>query len=204
MGGCLSIRMITCSNNDNDDKLSSSSANIITTDGQLRQFLVPITVSQILQQLDQPPQSNCFIANSDSLFYDELVPALSSENELQSGQIYFILPNSKLRHPLSASDMAALAVKASLALSTSSNNNARRSKSRISPVLTIQSVNTVSVVKSDNNKKAGAGLMGISRSGSVRRLQRYSSRRTKLAVRSFRLRLSTIYEGSDIQQITDF
>ncbi|CAH2036671.1 unnamed protein product [Thlaspi arvense] len=37
---------------------------------------------------------------------------------------------------------------------------------------------------------------GYNRSGSVRNLRRYTSKRAKLAVRSFRLKLSTIYEGS--------
>lgn len=38
--------------------------------------------------------------------------------------------------------------------------------------------------------------IGMRRSGSVRKLQRYASRRAKLAVRSFKLRLTTIYEGT--------
>lgn len=206
MGGCVSSRI---SGSDNDEKLSLSAANVITINGQLRQFLIPITVSQALRQIESESKSlssSSFICNSDSLYYDEPIPALDSVDELQSGQIYFILPNSKLHYLLSASDMAALAVKASAALSV--NNNGRGSKSRISPVFPMESVNReqrISVLYSSNSSTVGLMKMKKSYSsdhkqaGPMRKLQRYSSRRTKLAVRSFRLRLTTIYEGSDLQ-----
>lgn len=42
----------------------------------------------------------------------------------------------------------------------------------------------------------GTTPLGISRTGSVRRLQRLTSKRAKMAVRSFRLKLTTIYEGT--------
>ncbi|KAJ6736602.1 POLY polymerase [Salix viminalis] len=50
----------------------------------------------------------------------------------------FVLPKSKLQHRLTSSDMAALAVKASLALQNSSNKDPRRGKkARISSVLSV-------------------------------------------------------------------
>ncbi|KAK1362193.1 putative Poly polymerase 1 [Heracleum sosnowskyi] len=196
MGGCFSI-LITPDMNDN--KLSAAStANIITITGEFRQFVTPISVSLVLEQIESSA-SESFICNSDNLYYDENIPALKSDEELRSGEIYFVLPNSKLQYPLTASEMAALAIKASAALSS---NKTRRS--RISPVLSIQvdeKVNENSV--SDGivriKKKGGSDKqhdIGISRSGSIRKLQRYSSQRVKLAARSFRLKLNTIYEGS--------
>lgn len=197
MGGCFSILI---SPDLNDNKLpAASTANIITITGEFRQFVTPISVSQVLEQIQSSP-SESFICNSDNLYYDENIPALNSDQELHSGEIYFVLPNSKLQYPLNASEMAALAIKASAALSS---DKSRRS--RISPVLSIQvdeKVNEHSV--SDGivriKKKGGSDDkqydIGISRSGSMRKLQRYSSQRVKLAARSFRLKLNTIYEGS--------
>lgn len=196
MGGCFSILI---SPDMNDTKLpAASTANIITITGEFRQFVTPISVSQVLDQIESSP-SESFICNSDNLYYDENIPALNSDQELLSGEIYFVLPNSKLQYPLTASEMAALAIKASAALSS---NKTRRS--RISPVLSIEvdeKVNENSVCDGivRTKKKSGSDKqydIGISRSGSIRKLQRYSSRRVKLAARSFRLKLNTIYEGS--------
>lgn len=197
MGVCFSVMI---SPDMNDNKISAAStANIITITGEFRQFVTPILVSQALEQVESSP-SESFICNSDSLYYDETIPALKSDQELQPGEIYFVLPNSKLLYPLTASEMAALAIKASAALSSN-----KGGRSRISPLLSIEvdekvNENSVSdgIVKT---KKKGGGLdkqhdIGISRSGSIRKLQRYSSRRVKLAARSFRLKLNTIYEGS--------
>lgn len=197
MGGCFSILI---SPDMNDTKLpAASTANIITITGEFRQFVTPISVSQVLEKLESSP-SESFICNSDNLYYDENIPALNSDQELLSGEIYFVLRNSKLLYPLTASEMAALAIKASAAISS---NKTRRS--RISPVLSLEvdeKVNENSVSEGIvRTKKKGTGSdkqydIGISRSGSIRKLQRYSSRRVKLAARSFRLKLNTIYEGS--------
>ncbi|KAJ0026177.1 hypothetical protein Pint_09145 [Pistacia integerrima] len=119
--------------------------------------------------------------------------------------MYFVLSNSKLQYKLSASDMAALAVKASVALQSGSKKKRhRRKKSQISPVLPANQATSVykldgtaTIIKSFDNKPAAVpDSIRLSRSGSVRKLQRYTSRRAKWAVRSFRLRLATIYEGS--------
>lgn len=52
--------------------------------------------------------------------FGDVVSAVSDDEELQPGQLYFALPLSQLRHRLKAEEMAALAVKASSALSKSS------------------------------------------------------------------------------------
>lgn len=198
MGGCFSL-LITSDMNDN--KLSAAStANIITITGEFRQFVTPVSVSQVLEQIESSSNPESFICNSDNLYYDETIPALKPDQELQSGEIYFILPNSKLQYPLTASEMAGLAIKASAALSS---NKTRRS--RISPVLSMgvaENINENSVsdgvikIKNKGDSHDKQYDIGISRSGSIRKLQRYSSQRVRLAARSFRLRLNTIYEGS--------
>ncbi|XP_018843086.1 uncharacterized protein LOC109007735 [Juglans regia] len=207
-----------------ESRPSHPTAKIISVNGVLREYPVPVTVSQVLEtekssSSSSSSSSSCFVCNSDRLYYDDYIPALDGAEELQANQIYFVLPASKLKQPLTASDMAALAVKASVALqNTSKNNGHRRKKARISPVIMVkQSVSFESTkINLDydgtedrfgygygprSQKKtpvsdAKPGVRGLSRAGSVRRLQRYTSTRAKMAVRSFRLRLSTIYEGT--------
>lgn len=175
---------------------SATTAKVISVHGELREYSIPITVDEVLQR--ETFSSTLILCNSDSLYYDESIPALDQEYELQPGQIYFVLPKTKLEHRLSASDMAALAVKASVAIqnggSGSGSDNRRRSKKkgRISPVLDVKvrASSDISQINNGSIKKKPA----ISRSGSLKKFQRYSSRRAMTAVRSFRLRLSTIYE----------
>lgn len=86
-------------------------AKLILEDGRLEQFHVPVRVSQILQR-----NPSCFICNADDLGFDDLVSAINDDEELELGQLYFELPVSWLDTPIKAQEMAALAVKASLAV----------------------------------------------------------------------------------------
>ncbi|XP_062165494.1 uncharacterized protein LOC133872006 [Alnus glutinosa] len=213
MGACFSSVI-----GSRESRSSQPTAKIISVNGSLREYPVPVYVSQVLEAESSSSSSSSsssprFLCNSDSLYYDDYIPVLDLDDELQANQIYFVLPASKLRQRLTASDMAALAVKASVALQNASTKNGhRRNKARISPVLVVnQSISLQSnKLNHDDgyapkwpkkatgiNGKPGGGVAGgLSRSGSVRKLQRYTSKRAKMAVRSFRLRLSTIYEGA--------
>ncbi|GAV65802.1 DUF4228 domain-containing protein [Cephalotus follicularis] len=190
-------------------------ANVVSISGDLRQYKVPVCASQVLEAEAAASSSSsssssfikkCFLCNSDRLYYDDYIPKLDSEEELQANQIYFVLPNSKLGYRLTASDMAALAVKASVALQNANKKDSSRrryNKSRISPVLLVndhqqhqQYQKQSTEMKHFKNPTASTPAPGMSRSPSVRKFQRYSSRRAKMAVRSFRLGLSTIYEGT--------
>ncbi|KAF9618112.1 hypothetical protein IFM89_000071 [Coptis chinensis] len=93
------------------DATSVASSKLILLDGQLQEFPYPVKVSCLLQKY---PSS--FICNSDDMEFEDFVTALDEDEELQVGHLYFLLPLSKLRYPLQADEMAALAVKASLAL----------------------------------------------------------------------------------------
>ncbi|KAK6793157.1 hypothetical protein RDI58_012238 [Solanum bulbocastanum] len=192
MGACLSSSSTIV-----DQKQLTS--YVISINGELRQYSVPINVSQVLQSDISSDAASSFLCSSDRLYFDDFIPSLDSQYQLLPGQIYFMLPASKLKYRLSASDMAALAVKASAALEDLNNNKNKNksrksrkimSKKRISPML-------LQVEEDDytqTNNKSTVGL-GISmRSASVRKLQRLSSRRAKMAVRSFR-KLITIQEG---------
>ncbi|XP_023643472.1 uncharacterized protein LOC17895908 [Capsella rubella] len=203
MGLCVSV-------NRNDCDSSSTTAKIVTINGDLREYDVPVLASQVLESestaSSSSRSSSFFLCNSDSLSYDDFIPAIGSDEILQADQIYFVLPISKRQYRLSASDMAALAVKASVAMEKAAGKNNRRRKSgRISPVVTLNQPNRIGAGETmamgkgkqlDNKTAPFKAGNGYSRSDSVRKLKRYTSGRAKLAVRSFRLRLATIYEGS--------
>ncbi|KAG2313441.1 hypothetical protein Bca52824_024998 [Brassica carinata] len=211
MGLCVSVGRTDCD--------SSPTAKIVTVNGDLREYNVPVLASQVLESESSSSSSSSrtssyFLCNSDSLYYDDFIPAIEPEETLQADQIYFVLPASRRQYRLTASDMAALAVKASVAIERSAGKKNRRRKSgRISPVMMLSQPNEriVAVNRNANetmmkgknqmlNKttpfKATTNTSGYSRSGSVRRLKRYASvRAKKLAARSIK-RLSTIYEGT--------
>ena len=212
MGLCVSVGRSDCD--------SSPTAKIVTVNGDLREYNVPVLASQVLEAESSSSSSSSssrtssyFLCNSDSLYYDDFIPAIESEEFLQADQIYFVLPVSKRQYRLTASDMAALAVKASVAIGKAAGKKNRRRKSgRISPVMILNRPNERSVAVNRNanetmmaqkgkvlNKTTPfktATTSGYSRSGSVRRLKRYASvRAKKLAARSIK-RLSTIYEGT--------
>ncbi|XP_058191330.1 uncharacterized protein LOC131308424 [Rhododendron vialii] len=93
---------------------SVATAKLIFLDGAIQVYSSPVKVSQIL---DQNPA--CFICHSDHMEFDEFVSAVDVDDELQMGHLYFALPVSWLAQPLQGEDMAALAVKASLAFPNS-------------------------------------------------------------------------------------
>ncbi|CAI9763298.1 unnamed protein product [Fraxinus pennsylvanica] len=90
---------------------SVATAKLILYDGKLQEYPYPVKVSYVLQQ-----NPTYFICNSDEMDFNDVVSAVSDEEELQPGQLYFALPLSRLKHRLQAEEMAALAVKASSAL----------------------------------------------------------------------------------------
>ncbi|KAL3514913.1 hypothetical protein ACH5RR_027630 [Cinchona calisaya] len=203
MGSCFS------SSGTADSQKPHASANVITVAGHLRQYSIPVTVSQVLESLAVETTTTSsalpfFLCNSDCLYFDEYIPALGPHHQLQPAQIYFVLPLSKLPYKLIASDMAALAVKASLAIQTHNNNNdiiipSRNKKARISPVLLPEQEdqqrpppqhpsNNLNI-NSSNNK-----LMKHRHEQS--RLSSSSRRMPKVAASRTRIRLTTISEGS--------
>ncbi|CAL9203996.1 uncharacterized protein LOC103976374 [Musa acuminata AAA Group] len=88
-----------------------ATAKLVLQDGKLQEFERPVKVSHLLQK-----DPTCFVCDSDGMVFDGLVMAVDEDDELQPGQLYFLLPVSMLRRPLHAEEMAALAVKASAAL----------------------------------------------------------------------------------------
>ncbi|CAA3023467.1 Hypothetical predicted protein [Olea europaea subsp. europaea] len=93
---------------------SVATAKLILYDGKLQEYPYPVKVSYVLQK-----NPTYFICNSDEMDFNEVVSAVSDDEELQPGQLYFALPLSRLKHRLQAEEMGALAVKASSALAKS-------------------------------------------------------------------------------------
>ncbi|KAJ1419083.1 hypothetical protein SESBI_15351 [Sesbania bispinosa] len=93
------------------DSTQVATAKLVLHDGRLQEFSYPVKVSYLLQEYP-----TCFICNSDEMDFDDVVTAVDEDQVLQPGQLYFALPLNRLRHPLQAQEMAALAVKASSAL----------------------------------------------------------------------------------------
>lgn len=179
MGSCFSSRLTD----------GNRSANVVSINGELQRYSVPVTVSHVLEYEALLTPQTIFLCDSDSLYFDDFIPALDSQDGLDSDQIYFVLPSTKLRFRLTASDMAALAVKASAAF----DQRGRRCIARISPVMAEEENQRSNyLIQSTFRKGASTAGLGVSRPSS---LKRYASRRAKLAVRSFKMRLNTIHEG---------
>ncbi|TMW84273.1 hypothetical protein EJD97_025499 [Solanum chilense] len=93
------------------ESTSIATAKLILQDGRLQEFPYPVKASYLLQK-----DPSIFICNSDEMDFGDVVSAISADEELQPGQLYFALPLSNLKRRLKAEEMAALAVKASSAL----------------------------------------------------------------------------------------
>ncbi|KAJ9135565.1 hypothetical protein P3X46_032735 [Hevea brasiliensis] len=91
-----------------------STAKIVHTDGTLQEFKQPIRANRILSQ-----NPNCFLCSSDSMYVNCHLPHVADHEELQLGQIYFLMPLSKSHALLSLQELGALAIKASSALAQS-------------------------------------------------------------------------------------
>ncbi|KAL2906265.1 Non-homologous end joining protein Ku [Bienertia sinuspersici] len=96
---------------------------IIHLDGRLEEFNQPITVSHIVSK-----HPNCFVANSEFMYVDSIVLPIPNDDELELGQIYFLLPLSQAHKVFSLQDLCGLAIKASIALGLS---NMKRSPSNV-------------------------------------------------------------------------
>ncbi|XP_054778082.1 uncharacterized protein LOC129286071 [Prosopis cineraria] len=88
--------------------------NLVHFDGKLQQWKQPLKAEHVLSQ-----NPNCFICSSDSMYIGSLLPHVAPSEELQVGQIYFLMPLSKSHIPLSLQELGALAIEAHAALTRS-------------------------------------------------------------------------------------
>ncbi|KAH0783631.1 hypothetical protein KY290_003229 [Solanum tuberosum] len=111
MGICTSSPLMAKQNGSIMNMPVTKVAMVIQMNGKLQEFRQPITAGEILIQ-----NPDFFLCSSEAMNVNSLVPQLAKDEILQLGQLYFLLPVSKLQTPLSLQDMCVLAVKASTAL----------------------------------------------------------------------------------------
>ncbi|OMO84203.1 hypothetical protein COLO4_22167 [Corchorus olitorius] len=110
MGACASS-----TSNSKSGKAASittrTSAKVVHIDGRVQEFRQPIQAKNIISQ-----NPNCFLCSSESMSIGTCVPQVPDDEELQPGQVYFLLPLSQSDKPLSLPELCALAIKASSGL----------------------------------------------------------------------------------------
>ncbi|PKA56568.1 hypothetical protein AXF42_Ash015341 [Apostasia shenzhenica] len=102
-----------------DDELRSI---VIAADGSLCQYSGRFTAREVIAS----GARDTALCNSDHLFFHKCPPAVPPEELLEPGQIYFLLPVADLRRSMTIDDMAALAVRASMALRREEERKGRR------------------------------------------------------------------------------
>ncbi|CAL1380427.1 unnamed protein product [Linum trigynum] len=117
MGLCISS---SHPNSDNKfpatEEIICNTVKVVNADGKLQEFSHPIRAGKVVSlSLSSSPPGRCFVCSSESMSIGKLAPPLGDEEELQLGQLYFLLPVCFARNPLSISDLCDLAVKASAA-----------------------------------------------------------------------------------------
>ncbi|GLJ44725.1 hypothetical protein SUGI_0940460 [Cryptomeria japonica] len=124
MGSCMSSG---CSR-DHGKPLNSLTAKLILMDGSIKEFSEPVKCSEIVSKY-----SGHFICGSGGLYTGQhITEVLHEDNELQLGELYFLLPNIKLEFVLTDSDMAAMLLKANGAT-----EQRRKSNGKVQPLFDI-------------------------------------------------------------------
>lgn len=78
---------------------------------KLQEFVQPIKAGHVLSQ-----NPKCFLCNSEFIYVDSFLAKMTEEEQLQPGQIYFLMPHSKSQMPFSLQELCELAIKARAAL----------------------------------------------------------------------------------------
>jgi hypothetical protein len=94
---------------------TAAEARVVLADGALRRFPGGTRASQAVKAAAGTAAS-WFLCSADGLELGGAVAAVGSEEALQPGQLYFVLPAAMRRRPLQAEEMATLAIRASAAL----------------------------------------------------------------------------------------
>jgi hypothetical protein len=97
--------------------VGNKTAKVICLDGSMAQYAAPVTAREALVDA---ARASSFLCSSDELRFDAPARALAADEAVQPGWLYFVLPVSMLRRPLSGQEMAALALRASSALAVAS------------------------------------------------------------------------------------
>ncbi|CAN6680250.1 unnamed protein product [Malus baccata var. baccata] len=88
-----------------------TSSIVIDADGRMQELKRPTQSKHITSQ-----NPNHFLCNSETMSIGTCLTHVPDEEELQPGQIYFLLPLRQTQKPLSLPDLCDLAIKASSAM----------------------------------------------------------------------------------------
>ncbi|PWZ04647.1 hypothetical protein Zm00014a_029077 [Zea mays] len=105
-------------------RAAAATVKVVNLDGSMARLAVAGTVVTAREALAAADGSGrrhrtlppLFLCSADELGFDAPPRALAADEALHPGQLYLVLADSALRRPLTAKDMAALAVKAATAL----------------------------------------------------------------------------------------
>eukprot|EP01018_Ginkgo_biloba_P027359 Gb_05762 [translate_table: standard] len=98
----------------------STTVKVLLMNGSVQAFQRPIKAAEVM--LENPQQ---FVCHSNALQIGRRISALSADEDLDLGHLYFLLPMQKLHSLLSASDMASLVFKANSVLKRKSKSTAK-------------------------------------------------------------------------------
>ncbi|KAL1354751.1 hypothetical protein HN51_006809 [Arachis hypogaea] len=99
-----------------------SSIMVMDMEGKgIREYPRPIPASHVVSETP-----GCFLCNSESLHVGTCMPRVPDDEDLLPGRIYFLVPASKSREPLTLPLLCDLAVKASSALAAATTNSVQR------------------------------------------------------------------------------
>ncbi|GAB4847088.1 hypothetical protein Ancab_026098 [Ancistrocladus abbreviatus] len=93
--------------------LSATTVKVVDMEGGVREFEPPISAGKVVSTTNP----NCFLCSWETMLIDTLVQRVAEEVELQPAHLYFLMPISLSKKPLSLKDLCVLAINASSKLS---------------------------------------------------------------------------------------
>ena len=107
-------------------------ALVLLPSGELREYPRPATAARVLEDAS----GGWFLCDADRMGFEGPVAAVGAAEPLRAGQIYFVLPAAARRRGLAREEVAALAVRASDALSRAATAaTGRRSRGAVAPLV---------------------------------------------------------------------
>ena len=112
-------------------------ALVLLPSGELREYPRPATAARVLEDASSGAgagDGGWVLCDADLMGFEGPVAAVGAAEALRAGQIYFVLPAAARRRGLAREEVAALAVRASDALSRAAATG-RRSRGAVAPLV---------------------------------------------------------------------
>ena len=110
-------------------------ALVLLPSGELREYPRPATAARVLEDASSGG-GGWVLCDADLMGFEGPVAAVGAAEPLRAGQIYFVLPAAARRRGLAREEVAALAVRASDALSRAATAaTGRRSRGAVAPLV---------------------------------------------------------------------